>query len=822
MVKKKSKVVSKKETRVAKPLSVWIQHGLAILGFLLLSIAFFYPQLQGKKIVQGDVISFQAASHEIQTYAELDGKYPLWTNSMFGGMPSVQILLPTPGNRTSIIEKATNLFIPRPIGYFISMMIGFYLMCLVLGTGPLVAFIGSAAFAFTVNHLVLFEAGHMTKLRAFAFFGIMIAGLVKAYRGEYLLGSLLFALGTALEIGVNHIQMPYYLALSVLVYVGLLLYRAIRGGEFSNFLKASIFLLVGLFIGVACNTSRLWTTSEYAQATMRGKPILTKNAASASSSSEVEGLAWDYAMQWSNGAADILTYAVPGIVGGSNREIIGNKSSFAAITGQTNSRDVYAPLYWGSLPFTSGPSYVGAIVLFLFILGAIIIKGDLKWWLVSTTILTLVLSLGKNAEWINHFLFDYLPLYNKFRTPNSIASITEFLMILLATLTLSKLMKGDITSQSTLKKIYWAGGITGGFSLLLLVMGSSIFSFTSPNDGNYDPRLVEALIADRKSLMQSDALRSLFFILSATALLHFYLKGKLKKHIVLIALGTMIIIDVWTIGRRYVRPSSFVRPNQAEAALQPRQVDEFIKKDNDLYYRVLDLSVNTFNSSIPAYHHKLIGGYHPAKLQRYQDIIDYYLSKNDMQVLNMLNAKYIIDQQGEVKVNMQSLGNAWFITQIRQVNSANEEIDALQNMDPGTTAVIHQEFADYQGTQTFQPNGSITLQKYHPDRLEYKSNSTGDQFAVFSEVWYGPDKGWNAFIDGQPVDFARVNYILRGMKIPAGEHTIVFEFEPRSYYTGEIVSNIASITLILLLIIFLVHQFKPIPILTRLNLNSLS
>lgn len=815
MTKRRTKTSKSTEIQNRKGLNPWIWHSIALASFLFLSILYFYPQLQGKVIVQGDIISYKAASHELQTYAKEEGRFPLWTNSMFSGMPSFQIGIPTPGNRTMVVEKIFNLFLDRPIGYFVAMMIGFYIMGLAFGMSPLVALIGSIAFGFTVNHFVLFEAGHTAKLRAFTFFGIIVAGIVNAYRGKYLLGAVLFALGMACEIGANHIQMPYYLFMSLLVYIGLLLYKDLKNKNIANFLKASGYLAIALILAVAANTSRLWTTIEYAEETMRGKPILTKSNATTASSSEVEGLAWDYAMQWSNSSLDLLTYVVPGIVGGGSREPVTSNSDFARLTGQAGANEIYAPLYWGSLPFTSGPSYAGAIIFFLFILGAIVLKGEMRWWLISATVLTLLLSMGKNFEFFNRLFFDYFPMYNKFRTPNSVASVTEFLMILMATWTLAEIVKGTIDQKKLHQGLIYAGAGTLSICLLLVILGPSLFSFTSPNDVNYDPRLVEALINDRKSLLQSDGLRTIFYIALAIILLYLFNQRKIKSQLLLISLAFLIIVDIWGIGKRYLNENSFVRPNQSESALQPRQVDQLILKDQDLYYRVHDLSVNTYNSSIPAYHHKIIGGYHAAKLQRYQDMIDYYLSKNHMPVLNMLNAKYIINPNGELQINTQAMGNAWFVNQVKQVQTANDEIERLQNMDPKTTALVHQEFSSYVSDQQFSGSGGIELISYHPERLEYKAETESEQFAVFSEVWYGNDKGWSVYIDDKPTDFIRVNYILRGMKIPAGSHNIRFEFHPKSFYTGEIVSNIASILILAIVALVFVNTFKPIPIINK-------
>ena len=620
-----------------------------------------------------------------------------------------------------------------------------------------------------------------------------------------------------LEIGVNHIQMPYYLAITLIVFLGILLYRDVKAGNVANFLKASGYLLIALILAVGANTSRLWTTAQYGQDSMRGKPILTKSQVNKSSSSEVEGLAWDYAMQWSNSALDVMTYVIPGIVGGGSREPVDRRSEFAKITGQNSAGDIGAPLYWGSLPFTSGPSYVGAIILFLFLLGSLVVKGDLRWWLISTTVLTLLLSMGKNFELLNRLFFDYFPMYNKFRTPNSIASITEFLMVLMATWTLSEIIKGSVDKVKLTRGIIMAGSITGGLCLLLAILGPSLFSFTSANDASYDPRLVTALISDRQSLLQSDAFRSLIFIALGSGLLFFYVKERINSVILLSALALLTTIDLWGVSSRYLNANSFVRPNQSEAALAPRQVDQLIQKDEDIHYRVHDLSVNTFNSAIPAYHHKMIGGYHAVKLQRYQDLIDYYLSKNHMPVLNMLNMKYLIDQQGQMQVNMKSLGNAWFVNKVNQVASANEEIEALETFDPAITAIVHQEFGDYINNQSFQPNGSITLTSYHPDKMVYSSSTNGEQFAVFSEIWYGPDKGWKAFIDDNEVDFIRVNYALRGLKVPAGNHTITFEFKPKAFYKGELISSISSLIILLLAGLLIFHYFKPIPMISKLT-----
>ncbi len=793
-------------------------HCIAIGTFLVLCMAYFYPQLQGKEIPQGDITQYRATAKEIHDYYEETGEVALWTNSMFAGMPSYQVSMRTPGNKTKVVEKVFNLFLKRPIGYFLAMMIGFYLMCIAFGMSPLTSLLGSIAFGLTVNHFVLFETGHTSKLRAFAFFGVIVAGMINAYRGKYLFGATLFALGLALEIGVNHIQMTYYLFLCLLVYLGFILYRDIKANNIQNFVKASAFLLVGAFLAIGANASRLWTTYEYSKDTIRGEPILTTSTPNESSSSEVEGLAWDYAMGWSNGTMDLFTYLIPGVVGGGSREPISGSSAFAQITNQTQAGTVDAPMYWGDLPFTSGPSYVGAIILFLFILGAIVVRGDMRWWLISTTILTLLLSMGKNLEFFNRLFFEYFPLYNKFRTPNSIMSITEFLMVLMGTWTLSEIVRGKVDREKLRKGMLYAGGITIGLCLFFLLLGPSIFSFTSAGDARYDPRLVDALVSDRKSLMRMDALRSMAFIGLGFGLLHYYLKGKIRQSWMLVGMALLVTIDVWGVGRRYLDSDNFVTPGRTEVAFTPRQPDQVIMKDSDIHFRVFDMTADIDKNAIPSYHHKSIGGYHAAKLQRYQDLIDKYIIAGHMPVLNMLNTKYFIDQQGQLQVNTQAFGNAWFVSSLQEVGSPDEEFNALQTIDPATTAVYHQDYSDYVGDFNPQVSGTISLTEYSPNKLTYESTGNTEQFAVFSEIWYGPNKGWHAYIDGEEVPFIRVDYALRGLRVPQGAHTIVFEFTPRSFYVGEKISTISSILILLTVVLLIVNYFKPLrPLLQSKN-----
>ncbi len=806
---KKSRIRSKKSEvpkQSEKALKPHIQHVLAVGIFLFVGILFFYPQFQGKAVQQGDVASFQAASKELADFRRDSSRNALWTNSMFSGMPAYQISMPTK-NPISIVEKALHLFLKRPAGYFIGMMIIFYLMCLALQVNAWVAIFGSIAFAFVTNHFVLWEAGHATKLRAISLFPIILAGVISAYRSKYLLGGILLAVGLSIQISANHVQMTYFLFISILIYVIFRFWTDLKGKTLPQFAKASGTLIAATLLALAVNTDRLWPTYEYSRDTMRGKPILTQTQAEDRSSSEVEGLAWDYAMQWSNGTIDLLSLLIPRAAGGSSGELIPGDSNFGRLVGRSNEKTIQSPLYWGNLPFTSGNNYVGAIVMFLFVLGIIIVPGRVKWWLLTAIVLTALMSMGKYFEILNRPFFDYFPLFNKFRAPNSILAITEFLIVVFAVLALSQVVKQKNDSQ-LLKKVVQAFAISGGFCLLMILLGGA-FSFQGQSD-NYDPRIIEAIQQDRASLFRKDALRSLAFIALAFGLLYFYLKNRVSRIQALIGLSLLVTIDLWGVGKRYLPASKFVPQSQLDNIFALREADEIILKDIDPHFRVLDLSVNTFNSSIPSYHHKTIGGYHAAKLQRYQDMIDYYISKNDPNVLNMLNTRYVIDPQQQLQINANAMGNAWFVSSLREVSSADGEINALQNFNPAAEAIYHQEFRDYIGSFSPDGNGTINLIKYGPDRLEYESSSASEQFAVFSEVWYGPDKGWEAYIDGEPAEFIRVNYILRGMRIPAGEHKIIFTFKPRSYYTGSTISKISASIILIGLLLYLINFFRPI------------
>jgi hypothetical protein len=601
--------------------------------------------------------------------------------------------------------------------------------------------------------------------------------------------------------------MTYYLFL-VLGMIGLVeLIRHAKAGTLPVFGKAAAILILGVVLALGSGASKIWTTYEYGRDTMRGKPILeTKTSVEANSSSETEGLAWDYAMQWSNGFGDLAAGLVPRAVGGGSQEVVENSETIKRMrtAGIGVQQGTPQPLYWGDLPFTSGPVYFGALMCFLFILAFFVSKGPLKWAILAGTLLTVLMSLGKHMSGFNQLLFDYLPLLNKFRAPSSILSVTAILIPFLGAIGLKELIDRKEKGADLMKAVAWAGGITAGLWIIIAFVMPSMSDFIANSDPAYAQQgwNTDGLRIDRKSALQGDAFRSLLYIILGAAAIFAFLKNWIKKPILLLAIGLFVIADEWGIAKRYISQSDFLDKKQVESSYTPRPCDTEILKDGDLHYRVHDLTVDPFNSSRTSYFHKTIGGYHAAKLQRYQDMIDRYISQGDMNVLNMLNTKYFItnDAQGQPipRRNASALGNAWFVENIEIKESADAEIEAMKDFDPAQTAFIHKEFQDVVSGFDPSKNGTIQLNSYTPNKLTYQSSSTSDQLALFSEVWYGPNKGWELRIDGEPANLIRANYVLRAAKIPAGEHTIEMEFSPKKYYLGEWISLLTSVLIIAL------------------------
>lgn len=787
-------------------------HLLAIAIFAFISILNFYPVFSGKQLNFAE--RNQGMSKEMLDHQEETGEITRWTNAMFSGMPTYYILSKTPKDAIEYLRGASGLYLPKEAGNFLMGMLFFYILMMVLNVSPWIAIFASISFAFVTNNLILLDAGHFTKMRTILSSPLLLAGLILAFRKKYIFGSLIFALGLSINIKFDHPQMTYYLAIALIPMVIVYLYDFWKRKEIKEYAIIAAMLIGGLVLAVATTASKLLPVQEYTADTMRGKPVLEKTQNDFSSSS-VDGLSWDYAMNWSNGWADLLQGFIPYSVGGSSAETL----SADTATGKdlrkkgANVRNGIPgiPLYWGDLPSTSGPIYFGAVVFVLFFISLFVVRDKLKWWVLAAFVITSLLSLGRNFEIFNRFFFDFVPYFNKFRTPNSVLSVTSLFLPILAFYGLYSI----IENKPDWKKVVYPGVGLAVFCILYGFMAPSFFDMT----GSYDARLaqqgfnVDLLVEDRQSFAFSSSMRSAIYMLLAVGMLYLYLTGKLKSLYAIIIIGVLSIFDLFSTNFKYVSPADYISDTALKRTYTPRPVDKEILNDPDLYYRVLDLSVPTFESAFPSYFHKTIGGYHPAKLVRYQDLIDYHISNNNMNVLNMLNTKYIIAPDGQngerVQRNTASLGNAWFVSEVQMVNSNNEEIAALGDFDPLSTAYVHSEFNDYVSTRNFNKSGSITLQHYEPNELIYNSQSTSDQFAVFSEIWYGPNKGWKSYIDGKEVDHIRSNYVLRAMNIPAGNHEIKFVFDPDSLKKGTLISRISSVLILLLLGFYLWDKSRP-------------
>lgn len=765
---------------------------LPVIVIILANILYFLPQFEGKIVRQGDIIQHVGMSKEATDYREKTGEEALWTNSMFGGMPTYQISARPANNLLRYVENAGQLFLPRPAGYFIFGMIGFYLLLLLLGVNPWLSLFGALLFGFSTNNFILFEAGHNSKVMAIMTSAPVIAGVLLVLREKYLLGAAIFGVALGLNIAANHPQMTYYLAICIGLLVIFHFVNAVREKKTNAFLKGMGIMLLTAILSLGASASKLWTTYEYTQFTMRGGQIIKDDSQSTSHADKKGGLEWEYAMQWSNGIGDILAGYIPKVVGGGSGEWLDGSSEIGKAAGQR--QPFQFGTYFGSLPFTSGPVYFGAIAFFLFILGLFIVKGEIKWWILSAVLLTVLMSLGKNFETFNHILYNYLPVLNKFRAPCSILSITAIFIPLLGMLALSKITEDEDKSQY-LRPVMLTTGILALIAVVIWLAGPSLFNMSTPADEQY-AQLKDVVLQQRASMMTSSAFRSLFLVIIAGGILYGYVKNMFSSTVMIAILTIVGVFDLFQVGKGYLDKRDFVSKSSYKSEFEPRDVDKQILDDKDPNFRVLDVTVNTFNSASSSYFHKTIGGYSAVKMQRYQDLIDHQIQKNNMAVLNMLNTKYIIgngpnDKPG-VQRNPAALGNAWFVNRIVLVKDDRTEMDSLTNFDPAGEVFVNEMYKDY--VQGIQPDkeGSIILKNYSPNKLEYASESGSDQFAVFSEIYYGPNTGWQAYIDGKPAEHIRVDYLLRGMKIPSGKHIITFEFKPQSYYTGEIISLISS------------------------------
>ena len=777
-----------------------LPHLLAIAIFFGISLAYFSPLLEGKKLYQSDKVNFIGMSKEITDHRENYNEEPLWTNSMFGGMPAYQISTKYNANLVKKIDNLFQGFLPRPAGLVFLYLIGFYILLVSLKIDYRLAIFGAFAFAFSSYFFIILEAGHNTKAHAIGYMAPLLASVLMTINGRWLAGGALTALFTSLMLNANHLQITYYLVMLFLVLGVVKLIESIKEKQLHSYLKSVGVLLLAGALGTSTNITRILTTYEYGEESMRGKSELTNDI-----DNKTSGLDKDYATAWSYGKAESFTLLIPNFHGGASQGELGTDSeTYKAIKQSPQARTLIKqlPLYWGTQPFTSGPVYAGAIVCFLFVVGLFLLKGYMRWWVILTTILMLTLGWGKNFMPLTEFFLEYFPGYNKFRAVSTTLVIVELLLPLFGFLGLQKLL-GESNKAENQKAVKWGLIITGGVCFVFAIMPTMFFDFI----GSSDEQLkgmgwpVDAIQSDRSSLLSSDAWRSLVFILLSAVALWLYLSNTLKKQYLILIVGLLIVGDMWTVNRRYLDTDDFVSKRKVAEPFSPSMADQLILADSDPNFRVFNTAVNTFNDASTSYYHKSIGGYHGAKLKRYQELIDAHISKGNMNVLNMLNSKYFIVSNQNQKLaqrNPSALGNAWFVKDLQMVANADEELAALSTVNTSEQALVDQRYSDLIPSFVFDSTASIQLTEYIANQLSYTANCSKTQLAVFSEIFY--EKGWNAYLNGELVPHFRANYVLRAMAIPAGSHQIEFKFEPTSYRTGESISFAGSAVLLLLLL----------------------
>ena len=781
---------------------------IAIVAFAVASLIYCLPQLQGKKLIQHDTISWVAASHEAKAYHDSTGKDVLWTNSMFGGMPTYTIYVGASNtNYVSYIQDALEA-VGKPAYFFFIAMVCFYILMRVLNVNKWLSMIGAAAYAFSSYNAIIIAVGHETKMLTMGYIPAAIAGLYLIYKSKWLQGGALWGVTIALMTMNNHFQVIYYYLFIFLCFGIVMLVNAVKEGKIKDFIIASVVaVLVGL-AGVGPSMPSILTTKEYAKETMRGggSELTTKEK-------KVNGgLDKDYAFRWSNGIGETFCLMVPYLYGGASGEAADKAPKTRERVGESYEK---LPLYWGPQPFISGPVYFGAIICFLFVLGCVVIRSNHKWWIIAASAIGIILSWGKNFEGLNYFLFDHLPMMNKFRTPSMALVIPQFLFPVLGIWAVQEYLDGKADKDRLLKGLKIAAGVTAGLCVLLGVGGSMFFSFTGAGDAQLPADIVSLLKDDRASLAMSSGLKSAAFILAAAGLLWATLMDKIKPVVLTAGLAFLVLLDLVPVANAYLNESNYEDASEYEATFQPRPVDEAIMKDKDPYYRVLDLSRDTYNDAVQAYFHKAVGGYSPAKMEMYQDLIDRHMSKGyTAPVVNMLNTKYIIvgGQKSEPRAipNPDACGNAWFVEEVKWAATADEEINSLSGpqlgdtaqpagvFQPKKTAVIRNTFKDAMGNYAFGKDSAavVKLDKYGLDEMSFSSSNSKDGLAVFSDIYYA--EGWKAFVDGKETPIMKANYVLRAIKVPAGQHKIEFKFHPDSFYKGRNVAIASSIILILL------------------------
>ncbi|MDD2243810.1 MAG: YfhO family protein [Dysgonamonadaceae bacterium] len=816
---------------------------IMILAFILISFIYFAPAVfDGRVITQSDSLAAIGQGQEqVEYMSRHNGERTRWINSMFSGMPTYQ-MSPTydSSKPQDTIKQLYQLFLPQYVALLFIMLMGFYILMRAFKANPLISALGAIIWAFSSYFFILIDAGHIWKFTTLAYIPPTIAGLIYIYRKQYLLGSFLFMLFVAFQISANHLQMTYYFLFVMIFIVIALLVDAIRKKEVPSFLKSTAVLIIAGVIGVLANSSNLYHTYEYSKETMRGKSELTHHGAENKSDG---GLERDYITQWSYGIDETLTLLVPNTKGGASIPISENEKAMSKA--RPEYRQLYSQIgqYWGEQPGTSGPVYVGAFVLMLFILGLFIVKGPMKWAMLIGTIFSILLSWGHNFMGLTDFFIDYVPLYNKFRTVSSILVIAEFCIPVLAIFALKEIIEHPETIKNNMKQVYISLGLTGGLALIMALLpklffssfisGSEMQAFQSLPSEHIQP-IIGNLTDMRISMFTADAWRSVLITVLGTLFIWLFVNNKLNAKWSVFLMLILCLGDMWSINKRYLNDSDFHEQSQRQQIFAQTPTDQYIMQDTTKYYRVLNLATSTFNDGVTPYYHKAIGGYHAAKLRRYQDLIDVHLGKEmialqkdiiqsngvmdsvnaeDFKVLNMLNSRWtILPAQGGGTIpvlNPHAQGNAWFVDNITFTETADEEIETLGKIDLHSQAVADKKYASILGGFNVTPKDSastISLTSYDSNILTYQANAKKDELAVFSEIYY--PKGWQITIDGKPTEMLRVNYTLRALVVPEGEHTIVFKFDPQSIKVTDTIAYISLGIMLLVAICFLYRFFK--------------
>ena len=793
-----------------------LHYSVAILIFICITMIYFSSLIEGKQLIQSYIVNHQGVSKELADYRNQTGEEALWTNSMFGGMPAYQISVKYSSNVIGFFDRAFQLWLPGPANLVFLYFLGFFILLLVMRIDPWLSIAGATAFALSSFFFQILDAGHNSQAHAIGYMAPVIAGIILTFRKKYLWGGIVTAFFLSLELLANHPQITYYMVIIAVILGIAELIEAIRRKEYTPYLKSIGVIAIAATFALLTNITSLWATYEYGKYTIRGKSELTSDK-----ENKTSGLDRDYVTQWSYGKAETMTLLLPSIYGGSSTLKIGENSKIAealkanSVPEENIKQFIDQPasyMYWGDQPFTSGPAYVGVIIFFLFIFGLIIVKGPLKWWLLAATVLSILLSWGHNFMGFTNFFLNYIPGYNKFRAVTMTLVIAEFAMPLLGILALKEVFDHLKDKKRIFNALKIATIVVGGLALIFAVVPDLFLNFIGPNDKSIQSQyhfpdwLMQAVRDERLSILRKDAIRAFVFILLSAGLIWAVLFEKIKKQFVPFILLVLILTDMVTVNKRYVNNDNFVSKSKVSKPFEPTASDQQILQDTTLDYRVMNLSVNTFNDASTSYFHKSIGGYHGAKLRRYQELIENQINKNNINVLNMLNTRYLIyndkNRTPVVQFNPDACGNAWFVKNFKLVENPDAEIKALDKFNPKDTAIIDKRYKEELSSYTPGRDSMdfIKLIEYKPNRLTYNYKSKNNGLAVFAEIYY--PKGWNASVDGKPVPHFRADYVLRTMVLPAGEHKLEFVFHPTVFYTGEKISLISSSILLLLILFF--------------------